>query len=126
MRSRTIFSIFAIIREIFALKPDYARNIANPFSRFDGTIPASFKEGDMRGNLFTQHPAEVGETYWQHQRVALGFAAALFTAGCAALVHAFLPFLFVKTGSEAIARLHDRMVVNRRKTAPASAPLVTS
>lgn len=67
----------------------------------------------MNNNPFTQHPAEVGESYWQHQRMALGFAVELFAAGFAALVHAFLPFLFVKTGSKAITRLHERMVINR-------------
>lgn len=74
----------------------------------------------MNNNPFTQHPAEVGESYWQHQRMALGFAVELFAAGFAALVHALLPFLFVKTGSRAITRLHDRMVVNRTRTAPAA------
>jgi len=29
-------------------------------------------------------------------------------------VHGVLPFLFVRTGSRAIAELNDRMVVNRR------------
>lgn len=83
----------------------------------------------MSNNPFTQHPAEVGETYWQHQRMALGFAVALFGAGFAALVHAFLPFLFVKTGSKAITRLHDRMVINRARVssaAPASAPVTAN
>lgn len=74
----------------------------------------------MNNNPFTQHPAEVGESYWQHQRMALGFAVELFAAGFAALVHAFLPFLFVKTGSKAITRLHDRMVTNRSKISPAA------
>jgi len=41
-------------------------------------------------------------------------------AGLACLVHGFLPFLFVKTGSRTISDLNDRMVVNRRVTrAPA-------
>jgi hypothetical protein len=35
-------------------------------------------------------------------------------AGIACLVHGVLPFLFVRTGSRAIAELNDRMVVNRR------------
>jgi hypothetical protein len=34
-------------------------------------------------------------------------------AGLACLVHAVLPFLFVKTGSRTISVLHDRMVANR-------------
>ena len=39
----------------------------------------------------------------------------MFIASLACLVHAVLPFLFVKTGSEAIETLYDRMVANRRR-----------
>ena len=65
--------------------------------------------------LFTEHPASVGESYLEHLGQAASFAARLFLASLACLVHALLPFLFVKTGSAAIAELHDRMVVNRRR-----------
>lgn len=62
---------------------------------------------------FTEHPGSVGETYWQHMGTALSFAGTLLMAAMAALVHAVFPFLLVKTGSAAIQRLHDRMVVQR-------------
>ena len=65
--------------------------------------------------LFTDHPATVGETYTQHCAHATGFGVTMILGGLACLVHAVLPFLCVKTGSEAITRLHDRMVVNRDK-----------
>jgi hypothetical protein len=64
--------------------------------------------------LFTEHPASVGETYLGHCRNALGFGVSMVVAGIACIVHAFFPFAFVQTGSNAIRRLHDRMVVNRR------------
>jgi len=67
--------------------------------------------------LFTDHPASVDESYGEHLGVALWFAWKLFGAALAALVHAFLPFLFVKTGSLAITELHDRMVSNRHRHA---------
>lgn len=63
--------------------------------------------------LFTDHPASVGETYLQHLLQALGFALRMLAGGLACLVHAFLPFLFVRTGSQTITGLHERMVVNR-------------
>jgi hypothetical protein len=66
--------------------------------------------------LFLDHPRSVGESYLEHQRRAFGFALALLAAALACLVHALVPGLFVRTGSESIRRLHDRMVVNR--TAP--------
>lgn len=66
-------------------------------------------------NPFTDHPETVGETYLEHMGSALSFARALLGAALACAVHAFLPFLFVKTGSAAITRLHDRMVLNRAR-----------
>ena len=59
--------------------------------------------------LFTSHPASVGETYGEHMRVALSFAGSLAKAAGAALVHAFLPFLFATTASLTVKRLYDRM-----------------
>src|SRR3954447_12816195 len=59
--------------------------------------------------LFTSHPASVGETYGEHMRVALSFAGPLAKAAGAALVHAFLPFLFTTTASLTVKRLYDRM-----------------
>jgi Family of unknown function (DUF6356) len=63
---------------------------------------------------FTAHPASVGESYSQHLFRAVYFGARMVFAGIACLVHGVLPFLFVRTGSRAIAELNDRMVVNRR------------
>ena len=70
---------------------------------------------------FTEHPASVGESYWQHLRRAVGFGARMVCGGCACLVHAFLPFLFVRTGSTCIQELHERMVLKRRQQMTASA-----
>lgn len=58
---------------------------------------------------FTDHPASVGETYLQHLRFALGFSLSLFGAAIAALIHAFLPFLFEKTASRMIRKMHNRI-----------------
>ncbi len=59
--------------------------------------------------LFTDHPSSVDESYLQHMRFAGGFSGRLFLAGCAALVHALLPFLFEKTASGMIDAMHHRM-----------------
>ena len=72
---------------------------------------------------FTEHPASVGESYWQHLGVALSFSLSLFAAAFACLVHAFLPFAFERTGSQAINGLHDRMGRNRdRRTLTTTGP----
>jgi hypothetical protein len=68
----------------------------------------------MLHRLFVDHPSAVGETYDEHRRVALSFAFPLISAGLACLVHAFVPGLFVRTGSQTIEQLHQRMVVARR------------
>jgi hypothetical protein len=58
---------------------------------------------------FTDHPSSVGETYWQHFFFASRFSLRLFGAAFAALIHAFLPFLFDKTASNIIAKLHHKL-----------------
>ena len=70
--------------------------------------------------LFTRHPASVGETYGEHMGVALSFAGPLALAAMAALVHAFLPWCFERTASGIVTRLHDRMVTNRTRQTPAA------
>ncbi|MDE2448113.1 MAG: hypothetical protein KGO22_04025 [Gammaproteobacteria bacterium] len=81
----------------------------------------------MFTRLFLDHPQSVGESYLEHQRHAFGFGLALLGAALACLVHAVIPGLFVRTGSEAITRLHDRMVVHRsaRATGGRAVPLRT-
>jgi hypothetical protein len=63
---------------------------------------------------FAEHPRSVGESYTEHLFRALYFGLRMMFAGLACVVHGVLPFLFVRTGSRAIAELNDRMVVNRR------------
>lgn len=71
--------------------------------------------------LFTDHPRSVGESYAEHLFTASRFGGRMVFSGFACLVHAVLPFLFVRTGSAAIAELHDAMVVNRIRTERADA-----
>ena len=72
----------------------------------------------MLRSLFTAHPASVDETYAEHLGVAFGFSLRMFLGSLACLVHAFLPFLFLKTGSETIAELRERMVAHRQRHEP--------
>jgi hypothetical protein len=65
--------------------------------------------------LFNEHPASVGETYWQHLLRASWFGGKMLMGAGACFIHALLPFLFVKTGSETITQLHTAMVANRRR-----------
>jgi hypothetical protein len=58
--------------------------------------------------LFTDHPAKVGESYFGHMAFATWFASRLLAAALAALVHAFLPFLFETTASQIVRELYER------------------
>ncbi len=64
---------------------------------------------------FTAHPAAVGQTYAQHAAFAATFGVRLLGAGCAALVHAALPFLFVTTASRLIKSLHAQLNATDRR-----------
>jgi hypothetical protein len=65
-----------------------------------------------------KHPRSVGESYFQHQRHALQFCAAMIGAGLCCGIHALVPALFERTGSTTIAKLHERMVAQRRRQYP--------
>ena len=58
--------------------------------------------------LFTDHPQTVGETYFGHMAFAAWFASRLMMAAGAALVHAFLPFVFETTASRIVRELYER------------------
>lgn len=58
--------------------------------------------------MFIDHPASVGETYFGHMAFAAWFSSRLFMAAFAAIIHAFLPFLFETTASRIIRELHER------------------
>ncbi|HUI17339.1 MAG TPA: DUF6356 family protein [Alphaproteobacteria bacterium] len=68
----------------------------------------------MFAKLFLEHPRSVGESYFQHLAMAASFSGRLLLASAACLVHALVPGLCVRTGSNAIRELHERMVVNRQ------------
>lgn len=64
---------------------------------------------------FQDHPASVGETYFQHAMHAMGFGWSMFKGSLACYVHALLPWLHLRTGSQTVIRLHSRMVINRSR-----------
>lgn len=76
----------------------------------------------MFSKIFTDHPASVGETYFEHMKVAGSFGAAMFLGSLACFVHALLPNLFKTTGSDKVRALHHRMVTHRVANAPTSTP----
>lgn len=67
----------------------------------------------MFARLFLDHPRAVGETYGQHQRMALSVAGALFVAAFAALLHALVPACCERTASGIIVDLNARVTQRR-------------
>ncbi len=67
---------------------------------------------------FTEHPASVGESYFEHLRVASGFARTLAKATMACTIHAIVPSMCEKTASTAIKDLHARMTAGARGDLP--------
>ena len=65
----------------------------------------------------------MGETYGEHLSSSMGFAAALAIAAMACAIHGIAPFLFQKTGSRAVADLHQRMVTGRHRRPDAGAQM---
>ena len=68
----------------------------------------------MIGRLFVEHPRSVGESYFEHQVFAFGFAMRLFAAGFAAFVHAVLPFAFETTASRMVREMAEELTARRR------------
>jgi len=68
--------------------------------------------------LFLSHPEAVDESYGEHLVFAFGFAARLFGAGLAALIHAVIPCLFETTASRMIREMHQRIASRGHKAAP--------
>ncbi|MBH5398098.1 hypothetical protein HZZ13_09880 [Bradyrhizobium sp. CNPSo 4010] len=69
--------------------------------------------------LFLSHPHSVDESYGEHFLFALGFAARLFGAALAALVHAVIPCLFETTASRMIRQMHERITRRGQALQPA-------
>ncbi len=65
--------------------------------------------------IFTEHPASVGESYWQHLVRAWSFGGRMVLAGLACMVHSLLPFTFVRTGSQAVEELNMQMQAVKRR-----------
>jgi hypothetical protein len=63
----------------------------------------------MFRRLFLSHPQQAGESYLQHQRVALSFALPLLAAGLAAVIHALVPGLYERTAGDMIRKLYERL-----------------
>jgi len=67
----------------------------------------------MLSEWFASHPRSVGETYFEHQRVAFGFSGALLKAGLACFIHGLFPALFQTTASRAVTELRAKIAARQ-------------
>ena len=84
------------------LRRNLGANFALPRLRSPEMSTPKGIEPRMIAEMFTRHPASVGETYGEHMLVASSFGLKLLLAALACFVHALLPFLFERTGSTAM------------------------
>jgi len=63
----------------------------------------------MFRRIFLDHPASVDESYGEHFRVAAGFGWAMLLGALGAFVHALVPALCQRTGSNTVKTLHKRL-----------------
>jgi len=68
-----------------------------------------------------KHLQDVGESYDEHFLHAGRYGLVLIGAGLACLVHAVLPFLFEKTGSQCVSKLYAHMAGRGRMAPEATA-----
>jgi hypothetical protein len=60
-------------------------------------------------NIFTKHPKEVGETYFQHLWIALKYSFKLLLLFIIAFIHSFFPFIFKTTTSAKIIEMAEQL-----------------
>ena len=60
------------------------------------------------------HLRDAGEGYWQHLRFATTFGLIALAAGCAAIIHAFVPAMCTHTASRLIRHL-GQLIEDRSK-----------
>jgi uncharacterized ferritin-like protein (DUF455 family) len=116
----------------FAISGEQNSNIYQTERKSDKIVPTG-PAHDVRSSAaediamqvsLNQHLDEVGETYGEHFVHAGSYGVTLVVAGLACLVHAALPFLFERTGSDAIRTLHGRMASRGRMDPPTAAELM--
>jgi hypothetical protein len=62
---------------------------------------------------FTDHPAKVNETYFQHMGVAFSFGGRMLLGSLGCFVHGLFPWLCLTRGSDTVRALHHSMVTHR-------------
>lgn len=71
--------------------------------------------------IFHDHPAKVGESYFEHMGFAFRFGWRLIKAGGAAMVHGVIPAVHETTASSEVLAMNDDLRARRAIMARAAA-----
>ena len=77
-------------------------------------------------NMFHDHPAKVGESYFEHMAFAFGFSARLFRAAAAAFLHGVVPCLHETTASAEVLAMTDEIRARRSLMAAPAAKILNA
>ena len=72
-------------------------------------VKDSFSRVGRLNALFTEHPASINESYFQHFRHAMRYAGILGVTAVAAALHALIPCLCETTARRKIASLNEEL-----------------
>jgi Family of unknown function (DUF6356) len=75
--------------------------------------PLGTQERGLFERIFLEHPRSFGESYWGHQRRALEIGTLMIAGGVACFIHALMPVLFKRTGSNTIRHLYENLILKR-------------
>lgn len=67
--------------------------------------------------LFTQHPHEAGETFWQHLAFTMQMSARFLYVSVVIFLHGLFPFLLKCEGSKQIEKIYGIMKNRQPKNA---------
>ena len=65
--------------------------------------------------ILLKHPKNVCLTYCEHLVLSLEFSIRFYIASIKAIIHAFLPFMFITSTSDTIKIIDKKLKVNKCK-----------
>ncbi|MDD9899494.1 MAG: DUF6356 family protein [Alphaproteobacteria bacterium] len=78
-------------------------------TKFPDKIPTDCPKRALHHILksYTEHPAEAGESFWQHLQFTTTMSLRLVLTGIALFIHGIFPFLFCRTTSTQSVRIRE-------------------
>jgi len=65
--------------------------------------------------ILLEHPKSICLTYCKHFILSLEFSIRFYIASIKAIIHAFLPFIFITSTSDTIKIVDKKLMVNKCK-----------